>query len=89
MLKAAFEIRVQFSATACENRGGKGTVAQLFFEVPALSLASTLPLTRQARSAIADAMKSKEGRDSSVGIATPGWTVRVSNPGWDEIFPTR
>jgi hypothetical protein len=28
-------------------------------------------------------------RDSAVGIATPGWTVRGSNPGGDEIFRTR
>ena len=28
-------------------------------------------------------------RDSSVGIATTGWTVRGSNPGGGEIFRTR
>jgi hypothetical protein len=29
------------------------------------------------------------GRDSSIGIATEGWTVRESNPGAGEIFRTR
>ena len=28
------------------------------------------------------------GRDSSVGIATTGWTVQGSNPGGGEIFRT-